>query len=590
MKQNDTTGKEKMAEEMTSAGINRRSFLIGAAGVGALVASSGLFACAPKDGAGSASGAGNAAGSASGGAASAANGKPAFMVAPEPVEQSQIKETVEADVVIVGAGFSGLVCALAAAESGAKVVLLERMNKVIGRGGSIFAMNTNLTKEKGYSIEIGQVFKRMMGYHSYRIDGNKWMLHYHKSSEAMNWLMDRMKSASSVGGSDLTPVMEHWYEDPENINGEFPGTHEFLDGPNGKGPDDNPQQDVCDNVAAYCVKAGVDIKYQFTAEQLVKDGDRVIGVVGTDETGGYVQVNGSKGVVMATGDFGTDEEMMKALIPWVPGKASGGIWEGTGHKMAYWAGAAVDRSATPAPMIFCFQWRSITRQVRAFQGLMLNSDGKRYTNEDNVISHGGLSLMHEKGNCGFAIWDTAYASEPQWQNHRYVDGPKVFENEQEVIAYWDEIVASSGTIDMNGSGALEVRMVRDDTIEGLISQLGLPADQAKASIERYNGFCDAGKDDDFDKRKELLLPIKTGPFYGIKCTPWFLTTTGGIRCNEKLQVQNENDEVIDGLYCLGSMVGDMYNNCYSTHFPGHNLGSTCLTFGYVTGKYLAEEA
>ena len=142
---------------------------------------------------------------------------------------------------------------------------------------------------------------------------------------------------------------------------------------------------------------------------------------------------------------------------------------------------------------------------------------------------------------------------------------------------------------MNGSGALEVRMVRDDTIEGLVKQLGLPQEQTESTIKRYNGFCDSGKDEDFDKRQELLLPIKTGPFYGIKCTPWFLTTTGGIRCNEKLQVQDENDTVIDGLYCLGSMVGDMYSNCYSTHFPGHNLGSACLTFGYVTGKYLAEE-
>lgn len=94
-------------------------------------------------------------------------------------------------------------------------------------------------------------------------------------------------------------------------------------------------------------------------------------------------------------------------------------------------------------------------------------------------------------------------------------------------------------------------------------------------------------DEEFGKRKELLLPVKTGPFYGIKCTPWFLSTTGGIRCDEHLRVMNANNEIIEGLYCLGSTVGDMYNNCYSTHFPGHNLGGTCLTFGYVTGRYLA---
>lgn len=55
-------------------------------------------------------------------------------------------------------------------------------------------------------------------------------------------------------------------------------------------------------------------------------------------------------------------------------------------------------------------------------------------------------------------------------------------------------------------------------------------------------------------------------------------------------MQDKDNNVIPGLYCLGSMVGDMYNNCYSTHFPGHNLGSTCLTFGYLTGKFLAQQA
>ena len=111
--------------------------------------------------------------------------------------------------------------------SGASVVMLERMDHVVGRGGSVYAMNSKLTKEKGYECpveEIAQRYKRMMGYHSYRVDGRKWMNHFHRSGEAMDWLIDRMTTASSVGGSDLTPVMEHWHEDPKDINGEFPGT------------------------------------------------------------------------------------------------------------------------------------------------------------------------------------------------------------------------------------------------------------------------------------------------------------------------------------------------------------------------------
>lgn len=109
------------------------------------------------------------------------------------------------------------------------------------------------------------------------------------------------------------------------------------------------------------------------------------------------------------------------------------------------------------------------------------------------------------------------------------------------------------------------------------------------AVALYNGFCEQGLNEAFYKWKDLLLPIKTGLFYGIKCTPWFLSTVGGIRCNEHLQVLDGDNQVIDGLYCIGSMVGDMYCNCYSTHFPGHNLDATCLIFGYLTGKYLAEQ-
>ncbi|MEC4176092.1 FAD-dependent oxidoreductase [Adlercreutzia sp. R7] len=569
-----------MSENFLS--MDRRSFLKGAIATGA---------AATAAAAGAATLAGCAAepkGTADGKMAS--TGTYAFETAPDPIPESDIVETVDADIVIIGAGFSGLCCALAAAENGAKVVMLERMDHVVGRGGSIYAMNSKLTKEKGYECpveEIAQRYKRMMGYHSYRVDGRKWMNHFHRSGEAMDWLIDRMTTASAVGGNDLTPVMEHWYEDPEDINGEFPGTHEFLDGPNGLGPDDNPQQDVCDNMAAYCAQAGVDIRYLTDAQQLLKDGERVTGVV-AKTADGYAQFNGKNAVVLATGDFGMDKDMLEKYIPWAAHQTEfGGIWDGSGHKMAYWAGAAVDKNETPTPMIFCFQWRSITRQVRAFQGLMVNAEGRRYTNEDNVISHGALALTHEIGHHAFAIWDDDYANEPQWQNHRYVDGPKVFETPDDVRAYWQTTIDGPGTINMNGSGDIEVKMVKADTLEELVEALELPAETTLKTIEDYNGFCETGVDEEFGKRKELLLPVKKGPFYGIKCTPWFLTTVGGIRCTENMEVMNESNEVIEGLYCLGSMVGDMYCNCYSTHFPGHNLGGTCLTFGYLTGRRLA---
>lgn len=555
--------------------VSRRQFLAGAGLAGVGLASTGLMGCsaqkttappeATEDGAAT---------------------QWSWETAPEEIDAEEISETVEADVLVIGAGMSGLCTGLKAQEDGAKVIILEKMEKVVGRGGSIFAMNSRFLKEKGYSIDIGQTYKKMMGYHSYRIDEGKWMLHAKKSGEAMDWLEEKMISASEVGGSDLFPIMEQWYIDPEGINGEYPGTHEFLGGPNGSSPRDNPQQDVVDNLAAYCIDAGVDIQYKTEAVYLTKDDTgRVTGAVAKQDDG-YVLYTGKNGVVLSTGDFGTDTEMIERYCPWALDAGPGGVFDGTGHKMAMWAGGAWQKNTASAPMIFCFQWINITNQVRAFQGMLINDSGKRYTNEDNVLSHGSLALMWQPNHRSYAIWDTAYASDADW-GVQYVDGPPVFKTPEDCIAHWDSLV-SSETIDQNGSGSMSMNMFKAETLEELVEQLGLPEEEALAEIERYNSFCENGTDDDWGKRADLLYPIKKGPFYGAMCTPWQLTMTGGIRCNTDMQVLDESNEAIPGLYCTGIMVGDMYTNCYSTHFPGHNLGGTCLTFGYLTGERLAK--
>ena len=122
----------------------------------------------------------------------------------------------------------------------------------------------------------------------------------------------------------------------------------------------------------------------------------------------------------------------------------------------------------------------------------------------------------------------------------------MFDTPDDVRAYWQTVVDGPGTINMNGSGDIPVKMIKADTVEELVEKLGLPKDETLKTVEAYNGYCDAGVDEEFGKRKELLLPIKKGPFYGIECTPWFLSTTGGIRCNDNLQVMNADDEVIEG--------------------------------------------
>jgi predicted oxidoreductase len=100
---------------------------------------------------------------------------------------------------------------------------------------------------------------------------------------------------------------------------------------------------------------------------------------------------------------------------------------------------------------------------------------------------------------------------------------------------------------------------------------------------------DAGVDTDYYKRAELLVPIKTGPFYGAQSdAPTFLSVLGGLRTNINMQVCDENDQAIEGLFNVGTMVGDYYANCYTFNVMGNNYGGNCLTFVILTGRAIAK--
>jgi succinate dehydrogenase/fumarate reductase flavoprotein subunit len=176
----------------------------------------------------------------------------------------------------------------------------------------------------------------------------------------------------------------------------------------------------------------------------------------------------------------------------------------------------------------------------------------------------------------YGIWDADYAEKSApW----HFFGSKV----------GDDPVAPADVVKKWEAGVEKKTFFKGNTVEEVISQMGLPADVTKATVDRYNELANKGEDSDFHKRKELLLPIEKGPFYGTACdAPTFLTVMGGLRTNVNLQVCDENDQPIPGLFNVGTMVGDYYANCYNFSVPGNNYGGNCLTFGYVTGRAIAK--
>jgi hypothetical protein len=135
----------------------------------------------------------------------------------------------------------------------------------------------------------------------------------------------------------------------------------------------------------------------------------------------------------------------------------------------------------------------------------------------------------------------------------------------------------------DGSGLF----VQADTIEELASKIDVPVDALKASIERYNGFAAKGVDEDFYKEKVFVTPVAKAPFIAAKVGTGLLAVCGGLHVSDDLEVLDENDKPIPGLYASGNTMGDIYAIDYPINIQGNSHGR-CLTFGFLLGEHFAK--
>lgn len=506
-----------------------------------------------------------------------------FEIPPDAIPDNQITDILEAEVVVVGAGTAGLVCANSAVENGLKVILISASSCPVARGGSTHAINSKLMHELGIDYDVARNFKREMDRAGGRIDQGKWYLFARRSGEAMDWLMDKMVAAGYI------PVLERGGVDPDGILSTFQGSHCFIT-EKGKKNVSMGQPLVVKTLSSLAEQAGVQVHYRRIARQLVRENNntgRVTAVIAANPEGEYIKCVGSKAVVLATGDFTKDTEMVSKYCPEVlplvdrspvnydTQFAYGGIYAGDGHKMAMWIGAAWQHTVPNAPMLRSAAGPS-TQPYQGFKGLMVNKYAMRYCNEDMNNTHASFIQMRQPDWKVVMIWDAAYAERmaPWYRQGSGIDGPE--QKIEDVLAEWE-------------SGVKAGRIFKSETIEELAGMLDLDAETLGETLDRYNGFCGTGVDEDFYKPARLLVPVTHGPFYGQPSNaPILLIVCGGLRTNVKMQVLDNGNEVIPGLYAVGTIVGDMFAGYYTFLPSGINLGSTCLTFPYLVGKELAD--
>jgi hypothetical protein len=591
-----------MSKQETSngSGLSRRDFLktaaagaVGAAAVGAL----GACTTTPAE-----------AGGIEGGLMTEAgyrNLKWSFEVPPDPIPDSQIKEVITSDIIVIGAGMSGLCTACAALDAlpasqrGAdKVKLFSASTIPYSRGGSNHAIGSKYQKSKGieYSPETAarHIIKTQQTAAAYFVDKQMWERWINNSAESSDWMIDKMAAKG------LKVCLEPGWEDPDGVIDTPPASHNFYTAEQPMGAlFGAPMQ--AQAYAGHIEDMGSPIDYRTKALYLIRDDNnkgRVSAVVAQRmDSGEYVKYVGRKAIVLATGDFSRDPDMMAKYSPWAwenfkhklstridydAGLVYEGLMPGDGQKMGLWIGAAWQKSFPNAPMFNLGVGGPNPQPIANFWGINLDINGKRFHNEITNFHYGAAAMQHLPKKTAFGIWDVNYFNdEDQWMPFGYcVDGENgiPFQTRAEAVASWDQAMFGPPYLKAN-------------TLEELVAQFDVSEEARKNmldSIARYNKYVDQKRDEEFHVNPRYLYPIKTAPFYASVNVDnqTFLTVCGGLRTNAQLQVCDAGDNPISGLYNTGIMVGDFYANTYNFVMPGTNLGALCGTLSYLLGRDL----
>ncbi len=248
--------------------LSRRSFLKGGALVAASVAAGGLLAvCAPMM---------------SAPAQSQESGNANRMIHPKVIADSEIKETATADVAVVGAGTAGLFAACAAAEAGAKAILLEKGSAAAHTATWLAAVESSAQKRLGIAIDRGPIAEEMSKFGVYSVDQRLLNLWYDSSTEMIAWFEDIARA------NGLEDELKK-----EAFNVQVAAGHYF----------DNPKNAILMPILAKMAQAtGVDVRYSTPMKQLVrKDTGRVTGLIAKNANSDYLEINANTGVILATG-------------------------------------------------------------------------------------------------------------------------------------------------------------------------------------------------------------------------------------------------------------------------------------------------
>lgn len=349
---------------------------------------------------------------------------------------------------------------------------------------------------------------------------------------------------------------------------------------------------------AYAASKGVEFKYETKLVKFIKENGKVVGVYASDKNDKYIRINASKGVIVCTGGYSRNYEMLKALQPEnsnivgitsaIPGCTGDGIkaciWAGgkfdETHSLMMFDRCAIKPDAVPG-LDLVQSGKSGMFWMASHPWLKVNADGERFFNESGTYEGILHTNQFQKGHAHYTIFDSDWVSYLEKFATHGCSRLHPFENGADPnIPY--QVIRDKHIPGLLQDGYL----IKADTMEGLAQGLGLPADKLKATVDRYNELFDKGEDVDFGKEAHRLSAVRTGPFYGAKTCGRILCTMDGIQINTNINAIDTEGNVIQGLFVVGNDSGGYFSYTYPNLSTGAACGRT-VTFGRRAGRIAA---
>ncbi|MBK6601109.1 MAG: FAD-binding protein [Betaproteobacteria bacterium] len=487
-----------------------------------------------------------------------------FLPKPKPIADKDIKETLTFDVVVVGAGASGVPAALAAAENGASVAVIQKHPMPVSQGNTGSGIDLASSDKAGVEALVA----RLISDSAHRCNPALIRQWAYNSGEAVRWVIDRAKQ----GGAQVVDQGSAPQFAIRKVNGyTLNYVTSFF------GPKPYTTGDGMRALAKVAEKAGVRFFFRMPAVQLVqsKSGE-VLGVIAKGRDGKYTRFLAKKGVILATGDYQNNKAMCDYFIPDLKHLGRKQMDRtGDGFALAYWAGGVIEPIGH-TKMLHDFDAGPASMCDMPF--LAVNRAGLRFVNETVEMSLLNNYLRDAKDAGHYCqVFDSNYMTQAASWPGKLVP-PEGLKNYMP-----DDPGPKKGVFES------QVNTHVADTLEELARKLEIDPANFVATVRRYNEVVASGKDSDFGKPADRLIPVEKPPFYGIHRRVRVSAICSGVLVDANHQALDAAGKPIKGLYLIGNLGGGFYGGVdYPLTVFGLSLGR-CYTFGYLAGRHVAKQ-